>query len=170
MKADVVFPQVSYSIVGACFEVYNEKGCGFTEEIYQECLEMEMADQGIPFNAQPELPLAYKGRRLKKRFKPDFLCFDEVVLEIKAVSALVEEHRSQVLNYLNATKRPVALLVNFGSFPKVEYERIVLTEKATRHITTPDNFKLQPISSVPSALSAGKTKKGTQWKTHPKYS
>ena len=104
---------------------------------------MELADQRIAFEAQKELPLAYKRRPLKKKFRVDFLCFGKVVLEIKAVAAITDEHRSQVLNYLNATGCPVGLLVNFGSFPKVEYERIVLTEKRTSAPQVPPaNFSL----------------------------
>lgn len=132
----------TYGILGACFEVYNEKGCGFTEEVYQECLEIELELRGIPFVAQMELPLTYKGRRLKRKFKPDFLCYERVLLEIKAVSKLVDEHRAQVLNYLNATGFPVGLLVNFGHFPKVEYERVVLTKKRVEPTPLPPDFKL----------------------------
>ena len=129
MKSKLLHEDETYALLGACFTVYNDKGCGFTEEIYQECLELELSDQRIPFAAQKELPLTYKGRPLKKKFKADFVCHEKIILEIKAVSALADEHRSQVLNYLNATGCPVGLLVNFGSYPKVEYERIVLTQK-----------------------------------------
>ena len=143
MNTKLIHPEETYAILGACFNVYNEKGCGFTEDIYQECLEMELADQRVPFVAQRELPLSYKGRPLKRKFRVDFLCFDTVILEIKAVSILTDEHRSQVLNYLNATSCPVALLVNFGSHPKVEYERIVLTEKHNSPTQSiPADFKL----------------------------
>jgi GxxExxY protein len=142
MNPKLLHEQETYEILGACFEVYNEKRCGFTEEIYQECLELELELRGIPFVAQKELPLTYKGRRLKRKFKPDFLCYDRVLLEIKAVSKLVDEHRAQVLNYLNATAFPVGLLVNFGHFPKVEYERIVLTKKRIEPTPLPSDFRL----------------------------
>jgi len=111
--------------MGACFEVYREMGCGFTEPIYQECLEIELGLQGIPFRAQDELRLVYKKHQLKKTFEPDFLCYELVVVEIKAVSELTDEHRAQVHNYLKATGFKLGLLVNFGHFPKVAYERIV---------------------------------------------
>lgn len=116
----------SYDIMGACFEVYKEKGSGFLESVYQECLEMELADRGIPFRAQPELLLAYKGRTLKSKFRPDFICHEKIVLEIKAVTALNDEHRAQVQNQLRATGMKLGLLVNFCHYPKLEYERIVL--------------------------------------------
>jgi GxxExxY protein len=115
---DTEFPlkEETYRLIGACFEVYNEQGCGFTEPVYQECLEIEFGMQKIPFTAHKELVLTYKGQVLTKKFVPDFFCFDQVVLEIKAVSELTD--RAQVLNYLNATGREVGLLVNFGHYPQ----------------------------------------------------
>ena len=116
----------TYAILGACFEVYKEKGCGFLEAVYQESLEIEFELQGIPANALVPLSLTYKGRKLKKTYEADFICFDKVLVELKAVSALTDEHRAQVQNYLNATGLHVGLLVNFGLYPKVEHERFVL--------------------------------------------
>jgi len=115
----------AYAIIGACFEVYNDKGCGFLEPVYQECLEIELQLRGIPFVAQAELKLSYKGRTLKKTYQPDFACFDKVIVEIKAVSELTDEHRSQVHNYLKATGYRLGLLVNFGAHGELLYERIV---------------------------------------------
>ena len=116
----------SFEIMGACFEVYKEKGSGFLETVYQECLEMEFTDRQIPFRAQPQLALAYKGRPLKSKYTPDFICYNKIVMELKAVKALTDEHRAQVQNYLRATQFKLGLLVNFAHYPKVEYERIVL--------------------------------------------
>ena len=87
---------------------------------------MELTDQRIPFVQHPSLRLTYKNRPLKQTYTPDFVCFDKIVVEIKAVSALTDEHRAQVHNYLRATGHRLGLLVNFGHFPKVEYERIAL--------------------------------------------
>ena len=123
--SDIIYKEESYRITGACFEVYNEKGSGFTEPIYQECLELELAMQAIEFQAQAHLPLSYKGRPLRQRFQPDFICYGKIIVEIKAVSALTDEHRSQLLNYLNATGYRLGLLVNFGHHGKLEWERIV---------------------------------------------
>ena len=120
-----LFEQESYAIRGAIFEVYKEKGCGFLEDVYQECLEMELADQRVPFIAQVPLSLTYKGRPLSKKYKPDFLCYGEVILEIKAVKELEDVHRAQVLNYLKATNKKLGLLVNFKSHPQVTIERII---------------------------------------------
>ena len=132
MEPEYPLKEETYRLIGACFEVYNEKGCGFTEPIYQECLEIELRMQGIPFDAQKQLSLAYKGHPLTKSLVPDFFCFDQVILEIKAVSALTDEHRAQVLNYLSAINIEVGLLVNFGHYPKLEYERIINQRKKKR--------------------------------------
>jgi GxxExxY protein len=121
----------SYRIIGACFEVYKQKGCGFTEPVYQECLGLEFELQQIPFLAQVELHLDYKGRLLTQYFKPDFICFDKILVEIKSLANLVDAHRAQALNYLNATRFDMVLLVNFGHFPKLEYERIAHSQPKT---------------------------------------
>ncbi len=126
MDPEVVYKEESYRIMGACFEVYREKGCGFVEPVYQECLEMEFGLQGIPFQPQTPLHLSYKGRPLKQRYVPDFICFGKIIVELKAVSQLIDEHRAQLQNYLKATGHRLGLLVNFCHYPKLEYERIVL--------------------------------------------
>ena len=123
--AELVYQEESYCIIGACFEVYKEMGCGFLEAVYQECLGMEMAVQDIPFRSQCELGLSYKGQPLKQKYVPDFMCFDKIVLEIKALAALTDLHRAQLQNYLKATGYKLGLLVNFGHYPKLQYERIV---------------------------------------------
>lgn len=123
--SELILKDECYRIIGACFEVYKDKGSGFLEDVFQECLELEFELQGIPFEAQKDHPLEYKGRRLRKTYRSDFWCFESVIMEVKAVSHLVDEHRAQVLNYLNATGAQLGLLVNFGHFPKLEWERIV---------------------------------------------
>lgn len=123
---DLIYPEECYRIVGACFEVYKDKGCGFLESVFQECLEMEFTSQGIPFDRQRTLNLEYKGRVLRQVFVADFICFDKIIVELKAVSKLADEHRAQILNYLNATGYKLGLLVNFGHYPKLEWERVVL--------------------------------------------
>jgi GxxExxY protein len=122
---DIVYKDESYRILGACFEVYKEVGCGVLEAAYQECLELELVSLGIPFRAQSELGLMYKGRELKQKYMRDFICFDKIIIEIKAVSELTDNHRAQLHNYLKATGHKLGLLINFGHFPKLEYERIV---------------------------------------------
>jgi GxxExxY protein len=123
--ADILFKDESYRIIGASFEVYNEMGCGFLEAVYQECLVCESRDQNIPFVARQRLPLKYKHHQLETMYEPDFVCFDSIVIELKAAKELCDEHRAQVHNYLKATGYRLGLLVNFGQHPKLEYERIV---------------------------------------------
>jgi GxxExxY protein len=122
----LLFESETHAILGACFEVYRNKGCGFLEDVYQECLELEFADRGIPF--VPRLPLQpeYKGRILRKRYEPDFICFDEVIVEVKACKHIEDAHRAQLMNYLRATGKRVGLLVNFGHYPKTQHERFAL--------------------------------------------
>jgi GxxExxY protein len=123
---ELIYAEECYKITGACFEVYKEKGCGFLEAVFQECLALELGFQNIPFDAQRVLRLNYKGTPLQQGYVADFVCYDKIIVEIKAVSHLTDEHRAQVLNHLNATGYRLGLLVNFGHFPKVEWERIVL--------------------------------------------
>ena len=122
--SEIIHRDESYQIMGACFEVYKEKGCGFLAAVYQECLELEFGDAQIPFVAQPRLSLSYKRRALKQSYTPDFVCFEKIVVEITAMSAVADEHRAQVHNYLRATGHRLGLLINFGHFPRVESERI----------------------------------------------
>ncbi len=124
--SNIIYKLESYEIMGACFEVYKEKGNGFLEPVYQECLEIEFANRKIHFKPQPQLELTYKGVPLRSKYTPDFICLDKIVVELKAVSALIDAHRAQVQNYLRATKLKLGLLVNFSHYPKLEYERIVL--------------------------------------------
>src|SRR5512139_738678 len=98
---DLIYAVECYKLTGACFEVYREKGCGFLESVFQECLALELGLQDIPFEAQKILRLQYKGCPLEHGFVADFVCFGKIVLEVKAVSRLSDEHRAQVLNYLN---------------------------------------------------------------------
>lgn len=122
----MIYENESYAIRGAVYEVYRILGCGFLESVYQECLRKEFTRNHIPFRAQPELKLFYKGEVLEQVYKPDFICFDKVVVELKALSDVRPDHHAQVLNYLKATKMKLGLLVNFGSYPKATVDRLVL--------------------------------------------
>src|SRR5256714_8521552 len=126
---EIIHKEESYAIVGACFEVYNEKGSGFLEPVYQECLGIEFEYQQIRAIPKPSLTLSYRERILTQVYQPDFVCFQKIIVELKAVSELVDEHRAQLLNYLHATEFQLGLLVNFGHYPKLEYERIARTQK-----------------------------------------
>jgi len=119
LYADEVF-----RIQGAVFEVNRQMGAGFLEAVYQECLAIEFATRGIPFVADRLLTLTYKGQELKQVYKADFVCFDRIIVELKALRELAPEHRAQVLNYLMVTGLKLGLLVNFGSAPKARIERL----------------------------------------------
>ena len=114
--------------MGAAFEVYNEQGFGLGEEIYQETFELELEARKIPFQAKHELGCFYKGHPLKKRYVPDVFVFESIVVELKAVSALAEEHEAQLVNYLRLSRQPVGYLINFGHKNTLEWKRIILSE------------------------------------------
>ena len=123
---EIVYKQESYLISGAIFEVYKELGSGFLETVYQECLSREFARLKIPFTAQPELTIWYKNEPIINTYKPDFICYDKIIIELKAVTELSPIHRAQVLNYLKITKMKLGLLVNFCSYPKAHIERLTI--------------------------------------------
>ena len=110
----VIYADESYKIMGACFAVYNEMGCGFLESVYQECLGTELGRRGIPHDAQQDLDLAYRGAKLEQVYRADLVCYGKIILEIKALSQLIDDHRAQLLNYLHASKYKLGLLVNCG--------------------------------------------------------
>lgn len=132
MKGKILHPDESYAIMGACFQVHNEVGCGFTEEVYQECLEYELSSRKIAFEAQRELQITYRGHTLRKGFRPDLIVAGKIIVELKALASLAGEHRAQLINYLKASGMELGLLVNFGSFPKLEYERLIWTSGQNR--------------------------------------
>ena len=122
----VLYREECYTIQGAVFEVYREMGCGFLEAVYQECLEKELTLRSVPFVPQKELRLFYKEEPLQQTYKPDFICYEKIIVEIKAVKEIAPEHKAQVFNYLKATNMKLGLLVNFGHYPKATVERIIL--------------------------------------------
>jgi GxxExxY protein len=125
MSENLIYSDESYAIRGACMDVYTILGNGFLEAVYQECLEIEFKRRQIPYVAQKLLKLTYEGQLLRQTYKPDFVCYDKIIVEIKAISKLLDEHRAQGMNYLKATGFKLCLLVNFGHYPLVEIMRIV---------------------------------------------
>jgi GxxExxY protein len=107
-------------------EVYNELGCGFLEAVYHEALEIVFRGKNIPFESKPQLLIHFRGIALKKRYEADFLNYGKIVLEIKASSNLISEDEAQLLNYLNATKFKVGVLMNFGKSGGLQWKRMVL--------------------------------------------
>ncbi len=121
---DLIYKDESYKIIGACFEVHKELGNGFLEAVYQEALEIEFAKQQIPFEREKILIIHYKGIKLEKKYIADFICYDKIILELKALSQLTGEHESQILNYLKSTGFKLGLLINFGE-SSLKYKRLV---------------------------------------------
>ena len=128
MSQDQPYSAEGYSLMGAAFEVHTLQGGGLLEEIYQQSLEIELELRGIPFRRKQELKVYYKGRELEKRYIPDLVAFERVVVELKSVSALCPEHEAQLMNYMRISRSPVSYLINFGPIGKLQYKRFVLSE------------------------------------------
>ena len=125
--SNILYKDECFAIQGAIFEVYRNMGTGFLEAVYQECLEKEFLTRGILFKAQEELPLLYKGETLRQKYIPDFVCYGKIIVELKAVKTVADEHKAQIINYLHATRFQLGLLVNFSAYPGVCIERILNT-------------------------------------------
>lgn len=125
MENKNIFQTECYEIVGACTEVHKTLGCGFLEGVYQEALEFEFGKRKIPFERKKELVIYYKDIELQKKYNADFVCYEKIIIKLKACSKLLDEHISQVLNYLNATNFKLVILVNFGE-KSLKFKRIVL--------------------------------------------
>jgi GxxExxY protein len=125
-KKENEYKQEGYDLVGAAMEVYNVMGPGFAEAVYRECLERELNLREIPFESQPELRISYRGQELEIYYKPDLYVSGGILTELKALTRLSNDQRSQLLNYLNATGKPVGYLLNFGHPDKLEWERYIL--------------------------------------------
>jgi GxxExxY protein len=125
-RGDGPYQQEGYDFMAAAFEVHNEMGSGFLEEIYHESLELELATRRIPFVSKPVLSVYYKGAQLKKQYYPDLIVIDQILVELKAVRTLAPEHDAQLLNYLKATRKRVGYLINFGAFPRLQWKRLVV--------------------------------------------
>jgi len=128
MPDDLIFRDEVYRLIGACLAVHKDKGNGFVEPVYQDALEIELRLSGIPFDPQRNFQILYRNQPLKHTYTPDLLCYDQIIVELKAAKALTDEHRAQLLNYLKVTGLQLGLLVNFGSHPRLEWERIILTQ------------------------------------------
>ena len=122
---NVIFSQESYAIIGAAMKVHSTLGCGFTEKVYQDALAVEFNKNKIPFQREVELHVVYDDIELPSTFIPDFICYDKIIVELKAVRELDDMHRSQAYNYAKVSGYQLALLVNFGE-PSLTYERLVV--------------------------------------------
>jgi GxxExxY protein len=120
----LLYKEESFKIIGACMEVHNILGCGFLEGIYQEALAIEFEKRGIPFAREVELTIEYKDTILSKTYNADFVCYNTIIVEIKALTELLSVHQSQVINYLKATNLKLGILVNFGE-ESLNYIRLI---------------------------------------------
>ena len=126
MGDELLYETETHEIRAAVFEVYHQMGSGFLENVYHECLEKEFTERKIPYTTKKGLTLYYKETQLEQTYQPDFICYDKIIIEIKAVKALAVEHRAQTINYLKASKLRLGLLINFGTHPKAQIERYVV--------------------------------------------
>jgi GxxExxY protein len=134
--AELIYKDEVYAIIGAAMEVYNRLGPGFLEPVYQEALAVEMAYRTVPFREQAEIKIAYRGQPLKKTYIADYLCYDKIIVEIKAISSLTSREEAQTINYLKATRHKVGVLINFGAHPSLEWKRIVFTKNAPSRLSS----------------------------------
>lgn len=125
MSEEYILKKECYDLIGCCMDIHKELGCGFLEAVYQEVLEIELIESQIDFEREVELGIVYKGKQLDKKYYADFLCFGEVIVELKAVKTLDDIHAAQILNYLKATGKRVGLLINFGT-SSLQYKRFIL--------------------------------------------
>ena len=125
-NGDDLFQQEGYTLMSAAFEVYNEKGSGFLEEVYHECLERELTRRNIAWSTKPTLLIYYKGEPLTRFYTPDLLVYSEIIVELKAAKTLAPEHEAQLINYLKPTRRRVGYLINFASHPRLEWQRMIV--------------------------------------------
>src|SRR5215469_14706105 len=122
-----------YALVGAAMEVHREQGCGFAEHVFQECMEIELSDRGLPALPQVELPIFYKGRKLKKTYVADFVAYGKIIIELKALDKLSSREEAQVINYLKASRFQVGLLINFGAI-SLEWKRVAFSKNASEPV------------------------------------
>jgi len=118
----------TYKIIGSAMEVHKQLGCGFLEVVYQEAFAIELQTQGVKFSREVNLPVFYKEHRLNTFYRADFICFDSIIVELKALNKIGRIEEAQILNYLKATGFEIGLLINFGA-PSLEYKRYIYTKK-----------------------------------------
>ena len=129
-----IYKQETHDIIGAAMAVHRYFGCGFTEKVYQDALEQELLSLNIPFLREQPIQVTYRDVQLKTQFIPDFICYDKIIVELKAVSELDDTHRSQAINYAKVAGYKVALLINFGN-TSLEFERFAVFEKQEKKIS-----------------------------------
>ena len=121
-QVNLSFPEESHKIIGAAMAVHRYFGCGFTEKVYQDAFEIELKNNGIPYQREVQLHASYCGIEMSSTFVPDFICYDNIIIELKAVKELDDMHRSQAINYAKVANYPLAILINFGE-SSLKFER-----------------------------------------------
>lgn len=127
-NAGLLYKNESFKIIGAALEVHKTLGCGFIEVVYQEALEEEFKKRGIPYEREKELLINYKGKTLSKTFRADFICYNKIILELKAVSDFTDDHYAQIYSYLKASNLTLGILINFGK-ANLDYYRLPASRK-----------------------------------------
>ena len=123
-----MFKEEGCKLMGAAFEVYNQLGYGMAEEVYQQCLEIELTLRGIPFRSKHELQLNYKEHPIETVYKPDLFVYEGIVVELKAVGELISDHEAQLFNYMRIARQPVGYLINFGHKGELQWNRFILSD------------------------------------------
>lgn len=124
----ILYKEEAYKIIGAAYEVHKELKSGFLEPVYQEAMDKELKMQGIPYEREYLINIFYKNEKLDKYYKADFICFNEIIVELKALPDITTEHESQLINYLKATHKRLGILINFGK-PSLQYKRIINSQQ-----------------------------------------
>jgi GxxExxY protein len=150
--AELLYKDEVYAIIGAAMEVYNQLGTSFSEAIYQEAMEIEAASRNIPHKPQQDIYILYKGKPLKNFFKPDLICYEKIIVEIKALDRLSSREESQLLNYLKATGMPVGLLINFGAEQDLEWKRMILTSQKPARVSKVVTPSRMPRNNDPKPI------------------
>ena len=138
---DLLYKDEVYAIVGAAMDVYNDLGPGFLENVYQEAMEIEVESRKIPAKPGQEIHIKYKGRELKKFYIADIICYEKIVVELKAMEKLTLREEGQLINYLKATGLKVGILINFGHYPSLEWKRLIFTKDILSPSTKPSFLK-----------------------------
>jgi GxxExxY protein len=136
---DLIYKDEVYAIIGAAMDVYNNLGSGFLEAVYQEAMEIETVSRKIPALPEQKLHIEYKGTPLKKFYEADLICYEKIIVEIKALDRLTSREESQILNYLKATGMQVGILINFGAHNDLEWKRLVFTQNKQPRFHRPVN-------------------------------
>lgn len=123
---ELIYEDETYAVIGAAIEVHRELGPGFLEKVYQEAMQLELCARKIPYEAEMQIDVSYKGSLLAQRYSADLVCFGKIVVELKSIKKLSKVEEAQILKYLRATGSRVGLLINFGSHGKLEYRRLVV--------------------------------------------